>query len=82
MRNTWKINLQIITNLVKVFKQQGLALLEATGLANGVMWNNIVRQASMQAILDAFDFYIVIFVLILPLVFLLKKKKSGDAGGH
>jgi MFS transporter, DHA2 family, multidrug resistance protein len=74
---------QTINNLVAAFKQQGLTVLQATGLANGVMWETVVRQASMKAILDALDFYLILFVCVLPLVFLLKKKNTDDStGGH
>ena len=74
---------EAVKNLVTAFKQQGLTVLEATGLANGVMWETVVRQASIKAILDAYQFYLILFVCVLPLVFLLKKKDSSDsAGGH
>ena len=74
---------QTVKNLVAAFKQQGLSVLQATGLAKGVMWDTVVRQASMKAILDAFDFYLILFICVLPLIFLLKKKASGDSeGGH
>ncbi len=74
---------QTIKNLAAAFKQQGISVMQATGLANGVMWETVVRQASMKAILDAFYFYIVLFICVLPMVYLLKKKKSDDSsGGH
>jgi MFS transporter, DHA2 family, multidrug resistance protein len=73
---------QTINNLIAAFKQQGINILQATGLANGVMWETVVRQASMKAILDALHFYLILFICVLPFVFLLKKKSSDETGGH
>ncbi|MGI8884717.1 MAG: MFS transporter, partial [Pyrinomonadaceae bacterium] len=74
---------QALDNLATAFKHQGLTIAQSAGLAQGVIWETIVRQASMKAILDAFQFYLILFVCVLPLVFLLKKKKpDASAGGH
>ena len=72
-----------LSELATAFKNQGLTIAQSAGLAQGVIWETIVRQASMKAILDAFQFYLILFICVLPLVFLLKKKKPDDsAGGH
>jgi DHA2 family multidrug resistance protein len=74
---------QALSNLASAFKQQGLTIAQSTGLAQTVMWETIVRQASMKAILDAFQFYLILFVCVLPLVFLLKKSRpDAPTSGH
>lgn len=66
-----------INNLGQYFQQHGLSDAVANGLAYGTVWKQLVRQASMNAILDAIGLYLVLYILVLPLVFLLKKKPSA-----
>lgn len=68
-------------NLAQYFQEHGLNALEAAGAAQGMIWNQLVKQASMNAILDAIGLYLVLYILVLPLVFLLRKKPS-DAEEH
>lgn len=63
-----------INNLGQYFTQQGLSAAQADGLAYGVVWKQLVKQASMNAILDLVGLYLIFFLLVLPLVFLIKKK--------
>ena len=65
-----------INNLGQYFLQHGLSELQAEALAYGTVWKQLVRQASMNAILDAIWLYLVLYILVLPLVFLLKKKPA------
>lgn len=66
-----------IAGLGRYFQQQGLNATQADGLAYGTIWKQLVKQASMNAILDAIGLYLVLYILVLPLVFLLKKKPSA-----
>lgn len=66
-----------IRNLTHYFQEQGLNALQAADAAYGVVWKQLVSQASMNAILDAIGLYLVLYVLCLPLVFLLKRKPSA-----
>jgi MFS transporter, DHA2 family, multidrug resistance protein len=72
-----------LNQLTQSLKQQGLTALQAASAARGVMWERVVEQASMKAILDTFQVYLILFVCVLPLVFLLKRKKSNASpNGH
>ena len=66
-----------INSLGQYFQQHGLSALQSDGLAYGVVWKQLVKQASMNAILDAIGLYLVLYLLVLPLVFLLRKKPSA-----
>ena len=49
----------------------------------GTLYQGLVRQASMMSFNDAFHLLSIFMILILPLVFLMKKGKSGaPAGTH
>ncbi|MGI8788340.1 MAG: DHA2 family efflux MFS transporter permease subunit [Pyrinomonadaceae bacterium] len=68
-----------IKNLLFLFQQQGYTAVQSLGIARGVMWNTLTRQASMLAFIDAFQLYAVLLALMFPLVFLLKRKKKKPA---
>lgn len=72
-----------IDKLSRTFHFQGLTESQADGAALGVMWQTILRQATMNGIIDSFNFYLILYLCVIPLVFLLKKKKSGaNPTGH
>ena len=74
---------QAIENLAQKFKYQGLLPDQALGAAQGVYQQMMVKQATMNAILDAFYIYSILFILVMPCVLLLKSKKEIDnPGGH
>jgi DHA2 family multidrug resistance protein len=52
--------------------------------AYGTIWGMVQQQASMQAFVDTFLFMSVIFLLVLPLLFIMKRPKhsSGPAAMH
>lgn len=66
---------------VQVLQQQGVAAIDAANRARGMMWAQVIKQASMQSFLDAYFFLMVIVLCAIPLVFLLKKNKPGAGGG-
>ena len=68
---------ETINNLAQVFQNQGLKAMDAIGAAQGTMWREVLRQSTMNAILDAVQVFIVLHICVIPLVFLLKKKKSA-----
>lgn len=72
---------EAINNLTRNLKQQGLTALEAKNLSLEMMWQTLVKQASMKAVLDIFQIFLVLLLLAAPLVFLLKRKKGADSGG-
>lgn len=67
---------ETINNLVQYFQGYGLKTIEAMGAARGVIWREILRQATMNSILDAINVYIILHLCVIALVFLLKRKKS------
>lgn len=73
---------QAVGNITKALKEQGLNAAQAKNSAFGVMWETIVDQASMKAVLDVFQTFLVLFVLLMPLVFLLKAKRSDNSHSH
>ena len=74
---------EAVGNITKALKEQGLNAVQARNTAYGVMWETIVDQASMKAVLDVFQTFLILFVLLMPLVFLLKKKReNSNNGGH
>jgi DHA2 family multidrug resistance protein len=66
---------ETINNLSQTFQNHGLKTIEAMGAAQGVMWREVLRQATMNSILDSIHIYIILHLCVIPLVFLLKRKK-------
>lgn len=69
---------QTISNIAQSLQDKGLGAIEAAGAAQGVIWNNILRQSTLNAILDTVNIYIILHLLVIPVVFLLKKKNTQD----
>ena len=67
---------EAINNLVQYFQGYGLKSIQAMGAAKGVIWQEVIRQATMNSILDAINVYIVLHLCVIALVFLLKRKKA------
>ena len=77
------IYVNAINELARNLKYLGLNTGNAAGAASAYYQNELVRQATMNAILDAFFIYMILFVLVMPCVFLLKSKKQIDkANAH
>ncbi|HRH46478.1 MAG TPA: MFS transporter, partial [Pyrinomonadaceae bacterium] len=71
---------EAIKELAKTLQNQGLTTLQAASKAQSMMWDTIVQQASMNAILDIFRFFMVMVILVIPIVFLLKPRKKNGHG--
>ncbi len=56
---------------------QGRDFAAATQQAYGAMWGEVQRQASILSFLYIFHLLAIVFVAVLPLLFLMKKPKSG-----
>lgn len=67
---------ETVNNLSQTFQNHGLNTMTAMGAAQGRVWREILRQATMNSILDAITVYIILHICVIPLVFLLKGKKS------
>ncbi len=71
---------QMIHSMTAYFMSQGASAATATQQAYAAVWAMVERQAAMLAYNDTFLFLAVIFVLMIPLLFLLRKPKMGKPG--
>jgi DHA2 family multidrug resistance protein len=70
---------QIIDGLRGLFMSQGKDAATATRQAYGAVWGMVQQQAAMLAYNDVFRFLALMFVVMLPLIFLMRKAKKGGA---
>lgn len=72
-----------MTRTTSYLQQQGATAADAALQAKGLMWQQVLKQATMLSFIDAFFVLMVIIICVMPLVFLLKKNKPGGGpGGH
>jgi MFS transporter, DHA2 family, multidrug resistance protein len=57
------------------FQSLGYTIVESSGLANSLILNSLEKQAGMLAFIDAYKMYMILYLLMIPFVFLLKNKK-------
>jgi MFS transporter, DHA2 family, multidrug resistance protein len=62
------------------FISQGMDATTATKQAYAAVWGEVQRQASMVSFIHAFRFLAIMFVAVLPLIFLMRRT-SGKGGG-
>ena len=62
----------------------GSSAVQAAGQAVGMIYTTVIRQATMLAFVDNFRLMAVIFLAIVPIVFLMKKNKphKGELAVH
>lgn len=65
---------QTMENLTRFFQENGETAIAAAGKAQAVIWNEVLRSSTMNAILDAVSVYIILHICAIPVTFLLKKK--------
>src|SRR5580704_2179455 len=73
------LTLQTIDGLQALFMAQGMDAATANRDAYAAVWAVVQQQAAMLAYNDTFRFLALTFVLMLPLVFLMRKPKKGKA---
>jgi DHA2 family multidrug resistance protein len=71
---------QMLQSLKANFMSQGSSATMATQQAYESVWGMVQRQAAMLAYNDTFLFLAVIFVAMIPLLFLLRKPKAVKPG--
>jgi MFS transporter, DHA2 family, multidrug resistance protein len=77
--NAYAASTQVmVQNLRATFMARGSDMVTATSRANAALFGMVQRQAAMIAFIDGFKFLAVVFVLTLPLVFLMKKPRHHD----
>jgi MFS transporter, DHA2 family, multidrug resistance protein len=68
---------QTIAGLRALFMSQGKDAATATRQAYGAVWGIVQQQAAMLAYNDVFRFLALMFLVMLPLIFLMRKPKKG-----
>jgi DHA2 family multidrug resistance protein len=68
---------QLTESMKAYFMSQGASAATATQQAYGSMWGMVERQAAMLSYNDTFLFLAGLFVMMLPLLFLLRKPQAG-----
>ncbi len=74
-----------LAGLTSTLVTKGMSLTAATAQAQGVIYGTVQRQASMLAFVDNFRLLGAAMLIIIPLLFLMKKttpKKGGAVVGH
>jgi MFS transporter, DHA2 family, multidrug resistance protein len=69
----------VLAGLRQLFVSRGADPVTAAHRAEGVIWGMVQRQASMLAYNDAFRFLGGMFLILLPLLFLIQKPKGGKS---
>jgi len=74
----------MVAGTTSILMQHGSDPAQAATQAHGLLYGLVQRQAAMQAFVDNFWLMGAIFLLIIPLMFLMKKMKphAGPAVGH
>lgn len=57
------------------FQSLGFTAAESGGLANTLILNSLEKQVGILSFIDAFNLYMILYLLMIPFVFLLKKKQ-------
>jgi DHA2 family multidrug resistance protein len=70
---------QTVDGMKALFMSQGKDAATATQQAYGAVWGMVQQQAAMLAYNDVFRFLALMFIALLPLVFLMRKPKKGGA---
>jgi MFS transporter, DHA2 family, multidrug resistance protein len=70
---------QTMEGMKALFMSQGKDAATASRQAYGAVWGMVQQQAAMLAYNDTFRFLAVMFIALLPLVFLMRKPKKGGA---
>jgi MFS transporter, DHA2 family, multidrug resistance protein len=68
---------QAFRGLQQAFMSRGADAVTAAHQAEGAVWGMVLRQASMLSYNDVFRFLGGMFLVLLPLLFLMKKPKGG-----
>ena len=68
-----------LTNSTALLHAQGSSLPDAAKQAHGLIYGTMVRQSSMLAFSDAFWVMAVLFVVIVPLMFMMRKSAPARA---
>jgi DHA2 family multidrug resistance protein len=74
----YRVTLQ---NLIHMFMSKGADAVGAAKQAQGAIYAQLQRQATTLAFNDVFLILSVSFILLLPVIFMMKRNKPGEGGG-
>ena len=69
-----------LTRTSAILHAHGASLPDATAQAQGILYGSLVKQSSMLAFADGFWMMAVLFVAIVPLMFLIRKGSAAPGG--
>jgi MFS transporter, DHA2 family, multidrug resistance protein len=67
-----------LKNFAFYIQTQGYTAIDALRISKSIFVNDLERQAGMRAFIDAFQIYLVVYIVMLPLVFLLKNRNKQE----
>ena len=70
---------QMLEGAKQMLIERGVDAVQAARQAQGLLYGMVQRQASMLSFIDAFRMLAVLFLLMIPVMFLMKKSKPGKA---
>ena len=70
-----------LANITHTLQAQGLAPGAASQAATAELYRSLGTQAQMLSFVDAFHALMVVIMLLTPLIFLMKGRPAGAAGG-
>jgi len=68
---------KVLVGFTSTFSSGGSSGADASAKATGMVYGLVQRQAAMQAFVDIFKFLGITFLIVLPVLFLLKKPKGA-----
>jgi DHA2 family multidrug resistance protein len=66
--------------IAQALHAQGVTALNAMQMVPEIVYGQVVRQAQMLSYLDAFGILVILFLAMVPLVFLMRKPRHHDGG--
>ena len=70
-----------LTGLQSTLMSRGVDSQTALHRAHGILWGMVQRQAAMVSFVDTFGAMAVVFLMVLPLLFIMRKPKHYGGGG-
>jgi len=71
-----------VTSMSAKFSAMGVDYATASGMAQGKLYGMLVQQSTLCAFMNAYRTYAVLILVLIPLVFLLRKNNFGEKPSH
>jgi DHA2 family multidrug resistance protein len=72
---------EFLRNMQGALVMRGAPPAAAAGQAYGALWGTVQRQSSMLAFIDTFRAMAIVFLLVLPFLFIMKRPKHSRSAG-